>query len=80
MSRVIIQVQGGLVQDVFIMGLGAPKSYVFVDHDCEGSDDYIEVKGKDGGCACVSQRKISRLPGICFVRKIVGIFDSRSEK
>ena len=46
MSKIIIQLQGGLVQDVFIQGRGIPTKAIVVDEDVEGSDaeDITSVK------------------------------------
>jgi hypothetical protein len=39
MSKIIIQLQGGLVQDVFLKGTGKVTGYITVDEDYEGADD-----------------------------------------
>lgn len=38
MSKIIIQLQGGLVQEVFIQGKGIPTKAIVVDEDVEGAE------------------------------------------
>ena len=77
MSKIIIQVQGGLVQDVFIKGKGIPTKAIIVDEDVEGTDDYTSVEIKRPGLgnktyeACIHTEAISKLKKGCDVDLIV---------
>lgn len=66
MSKIIIQLQGGLVQEVFIQGTGAPEDAIVVDEDVEGADleDITTIKLKDGSDyeACIHTEAINKLP------------------
>jgi hypothetical protein len=52
MSSIVIQVEGGLVQDVFQMGRGKIKKCYVVDFDDEDydADKITETKDKSGAC------------------------------
>jgi len=79
MSKIIIQLMGGLVQDVFIKGTGKLESAIVVDEDVEGPDpeDITSVKIKRPGLgnmtyeACIHTEGISRLKKGCDVDLIV---------
>jgi hypothetical protein len=66
MSKIIIQLMGGLVQDVFIKGKGVPTRAIVVDEDVEGADpeDITTVKiGKDETYeACIHTEALNKLP------------------
>lgn len=66
MSRLIIQVGGGLVQDIFKMGKGPIGRIFVVDFDDEDSDEdrVTRTKDSDGNniAALVSEPGISKLP------------------
>jgi hypothetical protein len=80
MSSIIVQLQGGLVQDVFLRGRGKPTKYITVDEDSEGADpdditsvkvDYGTLKDDhdyEAVCGCY---KISQLPKDSDVAKMV---------
>jgi hypothetical protein len=74
MSKIIIQLQGGLVQDVFLRGRGKPTKYVTIDED-EDADpkDQTEVKLGRGKTyrAVVGCHEVSRLPQKSDVAHIV---------
>jgi hypothetical protein len=79
MSKIIIQLQGGFVQDVFIQGTGKPTGYITVDEDYEGADaeDITTVKAESGNdyeAACGGPYEISRLPKDSDVDKMVVAF------
>jgi hypothetical protein len=80
MSKIIIQLQGGLVQEVFIQGKGIPSKAVVVDEDVEGSDDITVVKlpaeklRRRGGVlyeACVHTEGLAKLRKGCDVDRMV---------
>jgi hypothetical protein len=74
MSKIIIQIQGGLVQEVFIQGKGIPSKAVVVDEDVEGSDDLdITVVELPEGLyeACVHTEGIAKLRKGCDVDRMV---------
>lgn len=79
MSTVIIQLQGGLVQDVFIRGTGKPTKYITVDEDCDGADpdDLTTVQAgdsninKDYEAVCGGPYKLGPLVKGCDVAKMV---------
>lgn len=65
MSKIIIQLQGGLVQDVFIKGTGNPTKYITVDED-EDADPTEQTtvkigRGKTYRAVC-GMHAISKLP------------------
>jgi len=79
MSTIIVQLQGGLVQDVFLRGTGKPTKYITIDEDFEGADpdDITSVfyfrcaSGRslhEAVCGC---HKISPLPKGSDVDKMV---------
>lgn len=76
MSKLIIQVGGGLVQDVFKKGLGVIEEVITVDFDVDDSlSDPGNIKipfGKAGYIeADVQKMRVRRLPKDCDVDKIV---------
>ena len=79
MSQIIIQLQGGLVQDVFIKGKGIPTKAIVVDEDFEGADpkDITSVIIKREGMAnseyeaCIHTEGIRVLPKNSDVDMIV---------
>ena len=75
MSKIIIQLQGGLVQDVFIKGRGIPTKAIVVDEDTEGadSDEIITITLKKGDSyeACIHTEAINKLPKGSDVDRIV---------
>jgi hypothetical protein len=77
MSAIVIQLQGGLVQDVFIKGTGAPTKAIVVDEDVEDADseDITTVKGSheiEGDYeACIHIEPINNLPNGSDVDRIV---------
>lgn len=80
MSTVIIQLQGGLVQDVFLRGTGKLTGYITVDEDCEGADpDDITTVKRDGTnehesdyeAVCGGPHKLGPLPRDSDVAKMV---------
>lgn len=78
MAEIIIQLQGGLVQDVFICGRGKVTDAIVVDEDVEGADpeDITTVKvgtGKNRRLydACIHMEGISKLPVGSDVDKII---------
>lgn len=83
MSEIIIQLQGGLVQEVFIKGTGVPRRAVIVDEDTEGAeiDDITIVNvGRGKGIripyeACIHAESINRLKRGCDIDRIVKQFD-----
>jgi len=79
MSKIIIQLQGGLVQDVFLRGTGRNTGYITVDEDYDGADaeDITTVKAKTGDdyeAVCGGPYKISRLPKDSDVGKMITAF------
>ena len=66
MSKIIIQLQGGLVQEVFIQGKGIPSKAIVVDEDVEGADlaEITTIKAASGSSyeACVHTEGLSKLP------------------
>jgi hypothetical protein len=52
MAEIIIQISGGLVQEVFIKGKGIPTKAIVVDEDAEGSnlDEITTVEIPGGTC------------------------------
>lgn len=80
MSRIIIQMEGGLVQDVFIQGIGKPTQAVIVDYDFEGADDdeITEARDTDGGLleACIHTEKLNTLPKKCEISALLKAYDA----
>jgi hypothetical protein len=74
MSKIIIQLQGGLVQEVFLQGQGLPTKALVVDEDVEGADpqEITTVLLKDRTYeACIHTETISKLPENSDVAHIV---------
>jgi hypothetical protein len=80
MSKIIIQLQGGLVQEVFIQGKGIPTKAIVVDEDVDGADsdeitsvkvDYGTIKDDTTYEACVHTEAISKLPAGSDIALIV---------
>jgi hypothetical protein len=68
MSKIIIQLQGGLVQEVFITGKGTPTKAIIVDEDTEGVDrdetTYYTTEDGNSAEACIHTEDIAKLrPG-----------------
>jgi len=77
MSKIIIQLQGGIVQEVFIQGKGIPSKAVVVDEDVEGAspDEVLSVSASfiRGSFyeACVHTEGIAKLPKNSDVDRMV---------
>lgn len=84
MATIIIQIRGGLVQEVFIKGKGIPSKAIVVDEDAEGSDldEITTVEIPEGTCdskgkctrdyeAVVHTEAIKELPRNSDVDRIV---------
>ena len=73
--QIVIQLDGGLVQDVFLRGRGKITGAVIVDEDVEMCDPdlFVEVKIGRGKTykAAVHTNSVSRLPKDCDVDKMV---------
>jgi len=73
--QIVIQLDGGLVQDVFLRGRGKITGAVIVDEDVEmcDPDNLITVKIGRGKTyeAAVHSNTVSRLPKDCDVDKMV---------
>lgn len=64
MSKIIIQLQGGLVQEVFFQGTGAPTKAIVVDEDIDGidSEELTTVKTSESVYeAAIHTEKVTRL-------------------
>ena len=84
MSRIVIQMEGGLVQDVFISGIGKPTTAVIVDFDTEGADDQELTSIDDTGGwkridACIHTEKLHTLPRKSDVARLVKAYDKKQE-
>jgi hypothetical protein len=79
MSKIIIQLQGGLVADVFVVGTGTPTEIIVIDEDTDGvgDEDLTMVKlGKRGTYeAVVHSETPNPLPEDSDVAKMVRAFD-----
>jgi hypothetical protein len=74
MSKIIIQLQGGLVQDVFIQGKGIPTKAIVVDEDTDAEQsDQTSVQIKSGKIyrAVLGTWDLSKLPKDSDVDRIV---------
>jgi len=75
MSQIIIQLQGGLVQDVFICGTGKVSDAIVVDEDAQGADPKEITKVSLGRGrkyeACIHTEGVTKLPKGSDVDKIV---------
>jgi hypothetical protein len=75
MSKIIIQLDGGLIQDVFLQGTGKITKAIIVDEDVEmcDPDNLVTVKIGRGKTytTSVHSNTVSRLPEGCDVEKIV---------
>ena len=80
MSRIIIQMDGGLVQDVFIQGRGKITNAIIVDEDVEMCDPDLIVTvpiGRGKYRASVHSNSVSRLPKDSDVDRIVKAYLSK---
>jgi hypothetical protein len=80
MSKIIIQLQGGLVQEVFITGEGEPGLVYIIDEDTEDIDDecltkYKTVSGKTGE-AVIHTDSVNPLPEDCDMARALNAFES----
>jgi hypothetical protein len=75
MSKIIIQLDGGLVQDVYLWGRGKITKAIIVDEDIEMCDPdlFVEVKLGRGETykASVHSNTVSKLPKGSDVEKMV---------
>lgn len=83
MAMIIIQISGGLVQDVFIKGKGIPSKAIVVDEDTEGADsDEITTVEIPGGAlkgtsdyeAVVHTEALKKLPKNCDIDRLVSAY------
>ena len=79
MSRIIVQIGGGLIRDVFKTGKGEPKEVVVVDLEAEQEEldsdpdrvtTYKYESGKEAK-AIIQDYGFSKLPKNCDVRRSV---------
>jgi hypothetical protein len=74
MAKVIVQVSGGLVQDVFKTEDGNINGVVIMDFDTEGEDgDNLTITQDDQGSeinACIYEMPFSELPADCDVLRL----------
>jgi len=83
MSTIIIQMQGGLVQDVFVSGKGAPNLVYVVDEDVEDIDDECLTRYEtESGSheAVIHTDSVKPLPLNCDMDKAVKAFESKESK
>ena len=79
MSRIIIQLEGGLIQDVFKTGSNAVTEAVVMDFDCEGANpsDITTIKHKLGPVrAIIGTHKITKLPNNCNISYLLRAYDN----
>ena len=91
MSRIIIQLEGGLIQDVFKTGSNAVTEAVVMDFDCEGANpsditafkgkeiyfEAITIKHKLGPVrAIIGTHKITKLPNNCNISYLLRAYDN----
>jgi hypothetical protein len=66
MSKIIVHLEGGLVQDVYLTGKGKVTEAVVMDFDTEGADPdeitAVITKDENVAEACIHTEAISRLP------------------
>ena len=78
MSKIIIQLDGGLVQDVFLRGTGKITGAIIVDEDVEMCDPdnlvSVEIEKDKVYTASVHSNKVSRLPKDSDVDKLVKVY------
>ena len=77
--NIVIQLQGGLVQGVFITGEGTPDLVYVIDEDTEDIDDecltkYKTVSGKTGR-AVIHTDSINPLPKDCDMARALDAFE-----
>jgi len=81
MSRIVIQMEGGLVQDVFISGIGKPTTAVIVDFDTEGATEEeltsAVLENGWGIDACIHTEKLHTLPKKSDVARLVKAYDKK---
>jgi len=80
MNRLIIQLAGGLIQDVFKEKEGPVDSVLVIDEDTEGALDseITEYRGEDGAYAdaVIHTQKIKILPDACDMAMAIKAYDN----
>lgn len=75
MSTIIIQLQGGLVQDVFVKGTGQATKAVVIDEDTEmlDGDRITEARSEDGALleATIHTERVKPLPKGCDMERLL---------
>jgi hypothetical protein len=83
MSRIIVQLDGGLVQDVFLRGTGKINGAIIVDEDVEMCDPDLIVTVPIGKRtyykASVHSNTVSKLPKDSNVDKMVKAYLDRKK-
>jgi hypothetical protein len=78
--RIVIEIEGGLVQNVYTIADGETNNAVVVDYDTEGadSDDITFSKDSGGGQieAIVHTEQLIKLPTNCDARRLVEAYDT----
>jgi|WetSurMetagenome_2_1015567.scaffolds.fasta_scaffold114581_3 hypothetical protein len=81
MSRIIIQLQGGLIADQFLVGKGLPTEVIVINEDTDGAEEDEITKvdlGKRGTYeAIIHAEKLNPLPPDSDVAKMLQVFDKR---
>jgi hypothetical protein len=88
MSRIIVQMGGGLIRDVFKTGKGDPKEVVVVDLEAEQDeidsdpDRAVRYKDKEGkiSCAIIQDYGFSKLPENCDVIRSIEVWKKNCKK
>jgi len=80
MSKIIIQLHGGLVQEVFITGEGEPDKAIIIDEDIDGlsEEDLTIYTSEDGteGETCIHTQRIIALPPSSDMARALNAFES----
>lgn len=79
MSRLVVYMDGGLIQDVYQQGEGGVDSLVLLDTDLEGADEDRIVRDPEArrGGFYVQDYPIHRLPEKCQFATVLRKWDKR---
>jgi hypothetical protein len=79
MSRIVIQLSGGLVADQFLIGTGTPTEVIIIDEDVDQADEdeitTVKINKKQTYRALVHAETLNHLPLNSDVARMLRTFD-----
>ena len=79
MSRIVVYLDGGLIQDVYLEGVGEPESLITLDSDLEGAEEEDIIRDPEArrGGFYVREYGFYTLPKECQFATILKKWDSQ---